>query len=61
VVVVVVVVVASLHSAIFARNDTTIPALMVPIQHLHSDDVVLCNAWYTLPLEKSRRRGVLLA
>jgi hypothetical protein len=59
--IIVVVVVAIMHSAIFACNETAVLVPMVRTKHLHWVDVVSCNAWYTSLLEKSRRRGVLLA
>lgn len=50
-----------MHSAMAARNDTTVAVLMVPIKHLHYSNAVSCNAWYALLLEDSRRRSVLSA
>lgn len=47
-----------MYSAMVARFETTVAALMV---RLHWEDAVSCNAWYTLSSEKFRRRAVLLA
>lgn len=54
-------VVAIMHSAVAARNETIVAVSMLSIRHLHCFNTVSCDAWYTLSLKESRRIGVLSA